>query len=393
MLEIGNIYLKHFVKNIDNRWVILQGGRRSGKSWSIHRWLRFLCSGKNRKTVLVVTATYPQLQLCVADWENSTGIQTWMSQKHGRTCVLPNGSRWLFKSFDNFSKAQGSSCDYLFLNEALQIPEEVISTLSMSVTTQIYVDYNPSRTSYLDKYILPDKSNFLKTTYKDNPFLTEAQIQEFKDIEARASRPGASTIEVFQKRVYCDGDFSSLGGKVFKTIYTISREEYDKIPVPELYGLDFGLVDSGDHTALVACKIYQGKLYGRQIIYSQELASNKALAQAMIASGLDQYSPIVADYGGLGKSRIHALVTADDGAWVEPPINQGFNLQNARKTKVIDGLSEMLQYQIFLTDDSEDLHREMDAYELSPTGSPKGKDHAIDALRYATHSWRFNYEY
>ena len=392
MLGIGDLYLKFFVKNIDSRWVVIQGGRRSGKSWAIHRWLHFLASGKS-KTVMVVTASYPQLQLAISDFEKSTGITTWMSQKHGRTALLSNGSRWLFRSFDRFDKAQGSACDYLFIEEALQFPEQIISTLSMSVTTQIYCAYNPSSSNSLADHIKEDKSNYLKTTYKDNPYLSDSQLEEFYNIERKAALPGASTIDIFARDVYCRGEFGNLGGKVFKTIYTCTMEEYIHIPTPELFGLDFGLVDSADETALVGIKIWQGKLYIREIIYSDQLANNKDLAWSIINHGLTIMDNIVADYGGMGKSRINKLVSADDGEWTESPINQGFNIQAARKTKIIEGLQEMMQYQIFLTDDSPNLRKQMERYELTPTGSPKGTDHLIDAARYATHAWKLNYCY
>lgn len=395
MLGIGDIYLKHFVKNIDSRWVLVQGGRRSGKSWAIHRWLRFLASGKNPKTVMCVTASYPQMQLCLADFEKSTGVVTWESRKYGRTAVLPNGSRWLFKSFDKFDKAQGSSCDYLFLNEALQIPEDIISTISMSVTTQIYADYNPSATNILEKYLLPDGSNYIKTTFKDNPYLSEAQIQEFEDIKTRAQRPGASLLDQYSYAVYYKGDFANMGGKVFKSIYTCTQYEYKSIPVPEIFGLDFGWIDNNDETALIGCKIWQGNIYGRQVIYSHELANNKKLALAMADAGISYVDTIVADYGGLGSQRIKALISADNGQWTESEINQGFSLQNARKTKIIDGLMEMNNYdKIILTEDSIELRREMEKYELTQTGSPKSgqSDHGVDALRYAVHAYKFNVE-
>lgn len=391
-LGIGDIYLKHFVMNIDSRWVLVQGGRRSGKSWAIHRWLQFLASGQP-KTILVVCATFPQLQLCISDFEKSTGLITWQSQKWGRTSLMSNGSRWLFKSFDNFSKAQGSACDYLFLNEALQIPEDVINTLSMSVTTGIFADYNPSGTNHLEKYLLPDKSNYIKTTFKDNPYLSQAQVQEFEDIRTRAQKPGASILDQFCYRVYYLGEFASMGGKVFKTIYTCTKDEFDDIPVPIIYGLDFGLTDGGDSTALIGVKIWQGCLYGHQVIYSSELANNKKLALALADANLNYMDTIVCDYGGMGGQRIKALVSANNGEWTEPVINQGFSCQNARKTKLVDGLMEMVGYErIILTEESNELRSEMENYELTPSGTPKVglKDHGLDAMRYASHSYKFN---
>ena len=211
----------------------------------------------------------------------------------------------------------------------------------------------------------------------------------------RAMSPTASILDVYQWKVYGEGDFSSMSGRVFKLIYTCTDEEYKAIPASELYGLDFGFTESeqSDATALVGCKIYNGKAYYKEYIYSTELANNKALAFRMAELGLDVYSPIVGDYGGMGSSKIRCLVTADNCQWTEPEIKNGFSIQNAQKGKIIDGLQRMNQYEIHVTEDSTDLRKELDAYELTKEGKPKSgcSDHAIDAARYATNSYYINF--
>ena len=63
---------------------------------------------------------------------------------------------------------------------------------------------------------------------------------------------------------------------------------------------------------------------------------------------------------------------------------------NAKKTRIIDGIQEMLNCDgIYITDSSSHLRNEMDKYELKD-GTAKGKDHAIDALRYAFHYSKTN---
>jgi len=176
-----------------------------------------------------------------------------------------------------------------------------------------------------------------------------------------------------------------MSGKVFNAVYTCTDEEFDNIPVPPAYGLDFGLVDSKDQTVLIAVKVFEGCLYAKELIYSQHLTNNKDLAFRMAELGLDCYSCIYGDYGGLGKERMKKLCSAGDYEWTEPEICRGFNIVNARKGRIIDGLNKMLQYdKIIITESSSNLHAEMDRYELTPEGKGKGMDHAIDAFRYAT---------
>lgn len=396
ILGIGKRYLRFLVDNNGSRWVILQGGRRSGKSFAIYHWLHFLASGEP-KTVGVVAASFPALQLAMSDFTRATGLPVTGSTVLGFSCTLSNGSKFLFRSFDSYEKCQGSTFDILYLEEALNIDEQVVSVLSMSVTGQIFCAYNPTRHSHIDKHVKADRSNLLVTTYKDNPYLTEAQIEEFREIERRAALPTASLLDIYNKKVYCDGEFGELSGRVFRFVHSCTAEEFDAVPAPVLYGLDFGWVSSeqSDATALVACKIFDGRAYYREIIYSPQLADNRSLAIRMAECGLDVYSPIVADYGGLGASRIKALVTAGDYQWREPEISSGFSIQNAQKGKILDGLNRMNQYEIYVTDDSPNLRAEMDGYELNAEGRPKSgiADHAIDASRYATNSYYINFDY
>lgn len=396
-LGISKIYLRHFVNNHKSRWVILQGSRRSGKSWAVLRWLWFLASGEP-KIVGVICASFPALQNCISDFQRATNLQVTGSAVFGYSCQLTNGSKFLFRSFDDPTKAQGTTYNIVYLEEVLNIPEEIVRVISMSVTDQIYAAYNPTKSSYLDAYILPDKSNYLKTTYKDNPFLTPEQVQEFEDIKKRALSPTASLFDIYAAKVYCEGDFASMSGRVFKLIYTCSDDEYKAVPASELYSLDFGFTENeqSDATAMVGCKIYNNCVYYKEYIYSTQLASNKALALRMAELGLDVYSPIVADYGGMGASRIRELVTAGDYTWTEPSICNGFSVQNCQKQKVLDGLQKMNQFEkIYVTDTSYNLHKEMDNYELNHEGKPvRGcADHAIDAARYATNSYHLNFDY
>ena len=396
ILNIGKRYLRFFVDNVGSRHLVVQGGRRSAKSFSVYKWVRFLASGKPKR-VLVVTATYPALQLAIDDFQRSTGLTVGGNVLLGYSCQMPNGSVWQFKSFDSYTKAQGTTADICILEEALNIDETIVSTLMMSVTEQVFFVFNPTRTSYIDKYILPDKSNYLKTTYLDNPFLTESQIGEFEAMKKRAASPTASILDLYQWKVYGEGDFSSMSGRVFKRVYTCTDDDYSKIPATEVFGLDFGFTPSeqSDATALVGVKIYDGKLYAKEYLYGTDLTDNRELALRMAAIGLDENAYICADTGGMGRTRVRALITAGDYTWTEPQICNGFNICAALKGKVLDGLNAMNQYEIYVTDSSLNLREEMDKYELTADGKVKSgcADHALDGVRYCCTTYKVFCEY
>ena len=392
---IGKKYLRFFVDNVKSRWTFLQGGRRSGKSFSIYKWLHILASGQP-KVIGVIAASFPALKLAMSDFTRATGLPVTGSTLFGFSSQLSNGSRFVFNSYDEPTKVQGSTYDIIYIEECLNVPEEVVTTLSMSVSGQIFAAFNPTKSGWVSKYINKDKTNILTTTFKDNPYLTPEQVEEFENIRERAMKPSASILDTYNYKVYYLGEFSDMAGKVFKLVYHMTDDEYAAVPAPELYAIDFGWVNSDqtDATALIGCKIHDGKAYFKQYIYSSHLANNRDLALKMAECGLDVYSPVVGDYGGLGASRIRALVTAEDCTWTEPSICNGFSVQNAIKGKVIDGLNKMNQYELYVTDTSYDLRNEFDGYELNAEGKPKAgiTDHALDACRYAVMSYYCNFD-
>lgn len=384
-LTISPTYLKFFLRNLKTRHVLLCGSRRSGKSFSMFKWILLRSLGVDPIHTIVCTASFPATTLAIKDFQDSTGLVVQGSALHGMHVKLPNGSLIQFKSYDIPTKAQGDSCDYLVVEEALNIPEQILNVALLGVRKQAYFVFNPTRSGVIDKYILDDKSNFLKTTFKDNPYLPQSQIDEFELMKTKALSPNASPIDKFNFAVYYKGEFSEMSGKVFKIIHNITDDEFDKIPVQAAYGMDFGWTDCNDETTLIAVKLWNNNLYAREILYSKGLANDKKLAMTLYELGFDCYDTIVADVGGMGKTRIYNLSTAGNYEWTEPEISKGFAIVNAKKTRIIDGIQEMLNCDgIYVTESSTHLRTELDKYELKD-GATQGKDHAIDAMRYAFH--------
>lgn len=385
ILNFGKKYLKFLIDNIDSRYVLIQGSRRSGKSFAIYKWLYFLSVGKDIEDNLIVCASYPALQNAIQDFQRATGLKVENSQLIGYHTDLPNGSRFVFKAFDDATKAQGTSCTRLYIEEALNVEEDIITTLSMSATKQIYFAYNPTKKSNIDKYINKDKSNWLKTTYLDNAFLPEEQIAEFDQIKRIAQSPTSTVLQRYAYQVYVLGEFSSMAGKVFMEIWNCTDEEYYNIKAAEYYGMDFGYVDSKDKTVLIGAKIFNNCLYLKEYICSNTLSKDYDLAKELVRVGVTPYDYIFGDYAGMGKTRMTALTTANNGEWCEDPINKGFNIANAAKGNVVEGIQTMQQFdRIYVTDTSYNLREEMDRYELNEDGKEISKhQNCVDAARYA----------
>lgn len=388
-LNIAPKYAKFFLKNLNTRHVLLCGSRRSAKSYNVFKWNTLRALGKDPLHIIVCTASFPATKLAISDFQDSTGIQVNGSVLTGYTARLPNGSIIQFMSFDRPTKAQGSHCDIAIIEEALNIDPEILSVFLLGVRKQAYFVFNPTRGGIIDEYIREDKSNLLVTTYKDNPYLLPEQIEEFTKMEKKAMSPTASPLDIYHYKVYCKGEFSEMGGKVFPVLYKCTDEFYDNLMVQEALGMDFGWTDSGDSTVLMGIKIFQNCLYVKQYINEKNLANNETLAHRIADCGFTCYNPIFADYGGCGGERIKKLCSAGDYTWTDPDICRGFDVRNAKKGKVVDGLNRMLQYdKIIITESSEDARTEFGNYELGPEGEEVSKhQNCVDATRYAVNSY------
>lgn len=378
-LDIIPKYARFFIRNANERYLVMRGSRRSGKSVAVYQWVTLLLMCE-RKECIVLTATYPASTAAIKDFTIATGLPVTGNAIYGNSHIFENGSVISFRAFDGPEKAQGTYCNIAIIEEALNVPEQVVSVFGMSVTDQLYFLYNPTKTAYTDKYIKPDKSNFLVTTFKDNPYLRPEQIQEFELIKERALSPTATILDRYNYSVYYKGEHTDMSGKVFMQVFECSDEEFERVPVSPSYAIDFGFLDSRDQTAMTAVKAYENTLYVKELIFSDHLSKDEDLYEELKRLGLCEYVTIVGDYGGLGRSRILNLR------------DMGVDIKNASKQKIIDDIQRILQFdKIVITNGSLNLRREMDGYELKPDGKPVGECHLLDSMRYAYNDFRSNY--
>lgn len=385
-LGIGTTYLRFFVQNIDESKVIVIGGRRSGKSFATAKWLRFLLSGKPRK-LLVIAATFPALQLAMDDWTRATGLTVQGSLIYGYSCQMDNGSVAQFRAFDNPTKVQGTTADIVWCEEFLNIPEEVIRVAAMSCTGQMYFTANPTRkTKILDDYVNEDGSNYLKTTYKNNPYLTPMQVAEFEAIKERSQQPNATLYDIFMAKVYCDGEFGDLVGRCFEKLEYNTYQDYLGIPTPEVLFMDLAFGGS-DKTALCGFKMQDNKMYIHTYMYKQGTINAKDLAWDLVGCGVNAWTPVFADYGGVGRQILDSLITASQNGeyWTEPELSNGFQIYNVIKGHIIESVMALMALDGIVVDDSNASTRdEFENATLDENQKMKGEnDHTIACARYA----------
>ena len=378
MLDVNPIYTEFFKRTRNEKRIILQGSRRSGKTIAIMQLLEATAYYSNCKKILCVNPSYPNLQDLQACFAKVTGIEPQGSMKYGISARVGD-CLFQFRAFDKPTKAQGTEADIVYYNECNMLGEAMVKTCNLGIRGKQIYDFNPANRFWIDKYITD--TNFLQTTWRDNPYLPQHQVQEFLDMEARAESPNATTLDKFSRDVYCLGIYgTSTGGLIFPTFKTISHAEYLAIMAREIVGNDWGNVDTRrDPDVFVGTKRCGGCLFLHEYLYDNN-ASDYEIAKTL-DQALEGGTEIVFESATSGLKRAQTIHRLSRG---------GFNWRKCQKGQgsVLAGLRNLSQYkEIYITDTSANIIREFGNYswiENEGVLIPQDKfNHAIDAIRYA----------
>lgn len=355
-----------FVKNSvpKNRITLLQGGTRSGKTWSICYWIIWLCkTNPNAKMEIdICRDTFKALKNTA--WKDFYDILV----KHNiydRACHnLSNGKYILFGNIisyygaDSGNKVHGRARDILWINEAHQFPQATIDQLFPRTRHRIIADYNPALPveHWLDTYI--DSSPPFITTYLDNPFLTPSQV---KEIEAKIQNP-------YWWKVYGTGQRAQPTGAVFSNWIVDDFQESDIMG----FGQDYGFAK--DPTTLIEVSINKTakRIYLRERVYKQALHTGDIYDLNFRYAG--NTTLIVGDSA---ESRLIAELKG-----------RGINIIASTKGpgSVTAGISLMLEYTLVIDRGSENMIKEFNNYawiDKTNKSVPEDKwNHCIDACRY-----------
>lgn len=235
-----------FYKNADAycsqnyRYIINQGGSSSSKTFSILQLLTVIAQNRTL-TIDIAGESLPHLKRGVLRdlpkvFEQFDLNFDLLFNRSDSFIKMPNGSKINFIALDNPGKARGSRRDILFINEANLIPFETAQQLFIRTHESIFIDYNPTNAFWVHTKIIPnnpEKVLLIKSTYKDNQFLPQAEIDELE------SRRGDGNNNFW--RVYGLGELGIAEGLIFDNVEhrTITDEEiraFDKT----YEGIDWG---------------------------------------------------------------------------------------------------------------------------------------------------------
>lgn len=363
-----NIVFEHLQQS-NQRFVVEQGGTRSGKTYNILTWLivGYLLQNTG-KTVSIVRKTMPSLRAtAMRDFFtilDACGLYN--PAMHNKTNMeyTLNNNLVEFISCDQPQKLRGRKRSTLFMNEANEITKEDFVQMNLRTSDRVIMDYNPSDAFHwiYDEIIPRDDCDFFKTTYLDNPFLPSALRAEIEQL--READPD-------YWRVYGLGERAELTNSVFG-----HWQEVKKVPDGYRligYGLDFGY--SVDPSALVAVYSDGTGFCFSELLYRTGM-TNAEIGNTMKTLGVHPTDVVVAD-SAEPKSidQIHGM---------------GFNVHPCEKgpDSVRAGIDYLRSRPLMVTANSINGIKELRGYRWAEDkngqalNKPIGRDHFIDACRY-----------
>jgi len=345
------------------RFIVNQGGSRSSKTYSIIQLLIFLCLTKPKLQVSIVRKSFPSLRGSVLrDFlEVMNNLNIYDENNHNKTeqrYSFDNGSTLEFFSIDNAQKVRGRKRDICYCNEGNELTFDDFQQLSLRTTSTLFIDFNPSDTEhFLYDLMKDDRSILIKSTYKDNIYLSKDIITEIENL---------INVDENYYKVY------ALGERPISTtrIYSHFRQYVDEPPIDDwCYGLDFGY----NHPAvLVKVKWSSGKIYIEEKIYETKLTINELIQKV---------SQIVND----GKTVYCDSARPDI---IEELRRLGVKSIMSNK-QVKEGINEVKSNEVYVHCDSVNTWREYKLYSWKSKGDQvfdepiKVHDDAMDAIRYA----------
>ena len=237
------------------RYSIMFGGRRSGKTYSRLVWLVFDILKNNKKRpqiVQVIAQSMPVIKTgCYADFKRLFGNYGLIENKTDRLFSFPNGSTIQFLQVDNPSKAiQIGRATYRFINEANNINKETFDNLAISTEKQIAIDFNPTSKFWVDE--ISTETNTAKFNWYDNLFLTDVQKEQFRLWTEIGKQSKVGSPNYYRWQVYCEGNYCELAGEIISVDNLRFRSELPPLNYLIAFA-DPSNARGGDYFAVCLC--------------------------------------------------------------------------------------------------------------------------------------------
>jgi len=365
MIKVQTTKVFEQLYNSDKRINVFQGSSRASKTYNILIYFVYKLLNEDNKILSLVRKTLPALKGSVLrdlkeililfgvynpnDWHQADGYYQ----------LGTNLIEWF--SIDDETKVRGRKRDYLFINEATEVSHDEYIQLVLRTSGIIVLDLNPSLwQSWIYDLEGRDDVNYQITTYKDNPFLPQTQIDEIEKLKDRDPNLW---------RIFGLG----LKGMPTKMVFTHQQLYYELPPDAKLlgYGIDWGY---SDPSTLVAVYKRNDEIYCEEKLYLKNVTIPDFIYKIKDL-GLNLYDDYIAD-------------SANPQA-IEELRRTGINCKPVKKNSILHGIDLIKRNNLFVNVSSKNLIDELHNYiwKTDKNGNnldePLDKDnHLIDGIRY-----------
>jgi len=373
-LKVTNV----FSRNLDGfhdpkyRFFFNQGGTGSSKSYSIAQLIAYLSLTElNNADITVVRKTLVACRkTSMKDFETIIkNMDIYSEGRHNKTDheYTIGNNNIAFIGIDIPQKIRSRKHNILWLNETNELTLEDYMQLMLRTSGKIFIDFNPSdEFHWLYEKVLPRKDClFIQSTYKDNPFLEPAKIEEIELLEE---------MDKNYWRVYGLGE-RGVSEHIIYTNYEIVEQLPEKID-DTIYGLDFGFNNPSCLTEINYCDT---DIYIRELLYESKL-TNSLLIGKLESLKINPNSYIYCD--NAEPARIEEISLAGFNTMpADKSVSDGIDFCKSRKLKIlecsINGIKELRSYKWKTNKNGDILDEPL-----------KFNDHFCDSFRYALYTNR-----
>ena len=365
MVKIQTTKVFEELHTSDKRVNVFQGSSRASKTYNILIYFISKLLNEDNKTLSLVRKTLPALKGSVLrdlkeilimfevfdsnDWHTGDGYY-----KLGTNII-----EWF--SVDDETKLRGRKRDYLFINEATEISYDEYIQLILRTGGMVVMDLNPSLwKSWIYDLEGQDDVKYTITTYKDNPFLPQIQIDEIEKLKQR----DPNLWRIF-----------GLGQKGIPTKMVFTHQQYytDLPQGAKLlgYGIDWGY---SDPSTLVKVSKMDENIFCQELLY---------LRNTTIPDFIYKIKDL-----GLNNTDDFICDSANPQA-IEELRRNGINAKPVKKNSILHGIDLIKRNNLFIHNDSINLQQELFSYIWKTDKNNNNLDepvdsdnHLIDGIRY-----------
>lgn len=276
-----------FYRNRDSQKTVVVniGGAGSSKSMSIIQLMAIKFFSEKRKIFLTCRKSLPALRMTAyrvaTELLKDAGLYGFVEHnKSDRSFYFP-GSRnlWTFTSIDDPEKIKSSEFNYIHMEEANEFSYDDFMILRLrlrartgdGIPNRMYLTFNPSdeeiwiRKELVDR---PGAAEVVKSTYLDNPFLSEEYVKTLLDLKDQDDS---------YYKIYTLGEWATVKGLIFPNFQVVPAFPF--AAEEEIYGLDFGFnhpsvlekIGIRENTLMLTEKIHEPGLTNQDLIERMEI--------------------------------------------------------------------------------------------------------------------------